>query len=149
MFQDKNAPDGGAAQQLFQLSKILSPELSSIVMSFSGAERGAEKAVAWLNLKFNSPQLMIPKVYEEIKSISPARNASDVPKTAERVLRKIESLSALMNDDETSLPADIIQAIFRCLYLSTEEKKKILHYLEADVKVSVRVIREYITNRFR
>ena len=72
MFQDKNAPDGGAAQQLFQLSKTLSPDLSSTVMSFSGAERGAEKAVAWLNLKFNSPQLMIPKVYEDIKSIPPA-----------------------------------------------------------------------------
>ena len=35
------------------------------------------------------------------------------------------------------------------MYLSTEEKKQILHYLEADVKVSVTVIREYITNRFR
>ena len=79
-FQDKNAPDGGATQQLFQLSKILSPDLSSTVMSFSGAERGAEKAVAWLNLKFNSPQLMIPKVYEEIKSIPPARSASEVPR---------------------------------------------------------------------
>ena len=82
MFQDKNAADGGAAQQLFQLSKILSPELSRMVMSFSGAERGARKAVSWLNLKFNSPQLMIPKVYEEIKSIPPARNASEVPRTA-------------------------------------------------------------------
>ena len=89
MFQDKNAPDGGAAQQLFQLSKLLSPKLSRTVMSFSGAERGAEKAVAWLNLKFNSPQLMIPKVYEEIKSIPPARSASEVPRVAEQVLRKI------------------------------------------------------------
>ena len=58
-------------------------------MSFSGAERSAEKAVAWLNLKFNSPGLMIPKVYEEIKNLSPARNIADVPKTAERLLRKI------------------------------------------------------------
>ena len=123
MFQDKSAPEGGAAKQLFQLSKILSPELARTVMSFSGAERGAEKAVSWLELKFNSPQLMIPKVYEEIKSIPPARSASEVPRTAEQVLRKILSPSALMKDDETSLPADIIQAIFRCLYLSTEEKK--------------------------
>ena len=82
MFQDKNAADGGAAQQLFQLSKILSPELSHTVMSFSGAKQRAKKAVSWLNLKFNSPQLMIPKVYEEIKSIPPARNASEVPRTA-------------------------------------------------------------------
>ena len=88
-------------------------------------------------------------MYEEIKSIPPARSTSEVPRTAQQLLRKIESLSALMKDDETSLPADIIQAIFRCLYLSTEEKKQILHYLEADVKVSVTVIREYITNRFR
>ena len=96
MFQDKNAPDGGAAQQLFQLCKIVSPELSRTVMSFSGAERGAEKAVAWLNLKFNLPQLMIPKAYKEIKSIPPARSASEAPRVVEQVLRKIESLSALM-----------------------------------------------------
>ena len=95
------------------------------MMSFSGAERGAEKAVSWLELKFNAPQLMILKVYEELRSIPPARSASEVPRTAEQVLRKIESLSALMKDDETSLPADIIQAIFRCLYLSTEEKKTV------------------------
>ena len=65
------------------------------------------------------------------------------------MLRKIESLSALMKCDETNLPADIIQAIFRCSYFSTKEKKQILHCLEADVKVTVMVIRQYIINRFR
>ena len=34
-------------------------------MSLSGTERGAQKAVAWLNMKFNSPQLMIQKVHQE------------------------------------------------------------------------------------
>ena len=53
MLEDKGAPDGGAVQQLFQLSKILLPDLARTVMSFSGAERGADKAVAWLELKFN------------------------------------------------------------------------------------------------
>ena len=57
MFEDKGAPDGGAAQQLFQLSKILSPDLARTVMSFSGAERGADKAVAWLELKLIEPNL--------------------------------------------------------------------------------------------
>ena len=90
--------------------------------------------------------MLILKVYEEIKSIPPARSASEVPRVAEQVLRKIESLSALMKCDETNLPADITQAVFRCLYLSTEEKKQILHYLEADVNVTVTVIREDITN---
>ena len=66
MFQDKGAPDGGAAQQLFQLSKILLPDPASSVMSFLGAERSADKAVAWLELKFNEPQLMILRVFEEI-----------------------------------------------------------------------------------
>ena len=148
MFQDKNAAHGGAAQKLFQLSKILSPELSRKVMSFSGAEQGAKKAVSWLNLKFNSHQFMIPKVYQEIKDIFPARHASEVPRTAKQVLRKVESLLALMKCDETNLPADVTQAIFRCLYLLTEEKKHILHYLEADVGVTVTVIRQYIINIF-
>ena len=67
MFEDKTAKDGGAAQQLFQLSKILSPDLASTVRSFSGAERGAEKAVEWLELRFNEPQLMIPRIFEEKK----------------------------------------------------------------------------------
>ena len=47
------------------------------------------------------------------------------------------------------MPAYIIQAIFRSLYLSTEEKKQILHYLKANVQVSVTEIRGYITNRFQ
>ena len=70
----------------------------------------------------------------------------EVPRSAERVLSKVESLSALMKCDQTSLPADVTQAIFRAFYLSTEEKKAILHYLEADVGVTVTVIRQYITN---
>ena len=48
MLEDKTAKEGGAAKQLFQLSKILSPDLAITVRSFSGAERGAEKAVEWL-----------------------------------------------------------------------------------------------------
>ena len=98
MFQDKSAPDGGATQQLFQLSKILSPNLACTVMSFSGAERCADKAVAWLELKFNEPQLMIPRVFKEIQNMSPARSVTEVPRTTERVLTKIESLSALMKN---------------------------------------------------
>ena len=39
MFADQHAPDGGAAQQLFQLSKILSPDLARTVLSFSCTER--------------------------------------------------------------------------------------------------------------
>ena len=66
---------------------------------------------------------MIPRVFEEIRNIPPARSVTEVPRTAERVLTKIESLSALMKNYESSLPADIIQAIFRYLYLSTEEEK--------------------------
>ena len=62
---------------------------------------------------------------------------SKVPKTAERVLTKVESLSALMKDDEASVPADVVHAIFNCLYLSVEEKKQVLHYLKANVKVSI------------
>ena len=130
MFQDKGAPDSGAAQQLFQLSKILSPDLVRTVMSFSGAERGADKAVAWLELKFNEQQLMIPRVFKEIRNITPARSVTEVPRTAERVLTKIESLSPFMKNYETSFPADIIQAIFRCLYLSTKKKTRFFTILK-------------------
>ena len=72
-----------------------------------------------------------------------------MPRTAERVLTKVESLSALMKDDEASVPADVVQAIFRCLHLSVEEKKQVLHYLKANVKVSITEIRGYISNRFQ
>ena len=36
MFYDANAPDKGASQQLFQLSKILSADLAKSVLSYSG-----------------------------------------------------------------------------------------------------------------
>ena len=95
MFYDANAPDKGASQQLFQLSKILSPDLAKSVLSYSGSENSAQKAADWLSLKFDSPQLMIPVIYKEIKNLSPARSEGEVPRVAEHVLRKIESLSAL------------------------------------------------------
>ena len=60
-----------------------------------------------------------------------------MPFTAERVLRKVKSLWPLMKNDDTSLPADIIQAIFRTLYLSREEKKAVLPYLGHDVEVTI------------
>ena len=118
-------------------------------MRFSGAENGAEKAIAWFELKYNELQLMIPKIYEEIRTVIPARNVSEVPRTAEKILTKVESLSALMKNDEASLPADIVQAIFRSLHLSTEEKKQVLPYLKANVIVTITTIREFISNRFQ
>ena len=54
MFANKSTVDGGEGQQIFQLSKIRSPELAATVMSFSGAQDGAAKAVRYLNDKFNS-----------------------------------------------------------------------------------------------
>ena len=74
---------------------------------------------------------------------------SEVPQTIELVLRKLEALLALMKCDETPLPADVMQTIFWSLYLSTEEKKQILLYLETDVGVSITVIRQYKPNQFR
>ena len=95
MFFDPNAPDKGASQQLFQLLKILAPDLARTVLSFSGAENSAQRAADWLSLKFDSPMLMIPVIYQEVKDISLARNEAEVPRVAERVLRKIQSLSVL------------------------------------------------------
>ena len=56
MFYDANVPDKGASQQLYQLSKILAPDLARTVLSFSGAQDSAQKAKKLLSLKFNSPQ---------------------------------------------------------------------------------------------
>ena len=103
---------------------MLAPDLARTVLSFSCTKNSAQKAANWLSLKFDSPQLMIPVIYQEVKDISPARNETEVPRVAERVLRKIKSLSALTKDDDTILPSDVVQAVFRGLYLSREEKKR-------------------------
>ena len=118
MFYNPNAPYKGASQQLFQLSKILAPDLARTVLSFSGAEESAQKAKNWLSLKFNSPKMMIPIVEQEVKDLSPARSEAKFPRVIERVLRKIESLSALTKDNNSILPSDVVQAVFRSLYLS-------------------------------
>ena len=118
MFYDANAPDKGASQQLYQLSNILAPDLARTVLSFSGAEDSGQQAKNWLSLKFTSPQMMIPVVYQEVKDLSPARSEAEVPRVSECVLRKIESLSALTKDDNSILPSDVVQAVFRSLYLS-------------------------------
>ena len=99
MFYDANVPDKGASQQLYQLFKILAPDLARTVLSFSGAEDSGQKAKNWLSLKFKSPKMMIPVVYQEVKDLLPARSEAEVPRVAGFVLRKIESLSALTKDD--------------------------------------------------
>ena len=125
MFYDPNAPDKGASQQLFQLSKILAPDLARKVLSFSGAENSAQEAKDWLSLKFNSPKMMIPIIYQEVKDLLPARSEAKVPRVAERVLRKIESLYALTKDDNSIHPTNVVQAVFWSLYLSQEEKNEV------------------------
>ena len=99
MFYDANAPDKGASQLLYQLSKILAPDPARTVLSFSGAEDSAQKAKNRLLPKFNSPIMMILVVYQEVKDLLPARSEAEVPRVAGFVLRKIESLSALTKDD--------------------------------------------------
>ena len=129
MFYDPSAADKGASQQLFQLSKLLSPDLAKSVLSYSGSENSAKKAADWLALKFDSPQFMIPACYTEIKSMTPARNEEEIPRVAELVLRKIETLSSLVGreggGDEYALPSDVVQAVFRALFLSREERKAV------------------------
>ena len=51
IFYDANAPDKGASQQLYQLLKILAPDLARTVLSFSGGQDSAQKAKKWLLLK--------------------------------------------------------------------------------------------------
>ena len=46
MFANMAAVDGGEGQQIYQLSKVLSAELATTVMSFSGAQNGTAKAMA-------------------------------------------------------------------------------------------------------
>ena len=111
-----------AEQQLVQLSKITSPEIAKTLMSFSGSENCAEKALEWLHLRWGNPHLQLPAVYNEIKNLQPAKSQADIPKAAERVLSKIEALSSL-KDDTQPLPSDVTTTIFRALHLSTEEKK--------------------------
>ena len=79
MFYDPNALDKGASQQLFQLSKLLAPDLAPTVISFSGVENSAQKAKDWLSLKFNSLKKMIPVIYQKVKDLSPTRSEAKVP----------------------------------------------------------------------
>ena len=118
-------------------------------MSFSGAQDGPKKAVQWLSMKFNFPHLLLPKVYQEIKDIIPARSQAEVPQIAEKLLRKVKLISALMNGDGDSLPADVTQVIFNALNLSLEEKKVVLPLLQDNRGVTIAVMLEYIADRFK
>ena len=67
----------------------------------------------------------------------------------ERVLKKIEGLSALTKNDSTILPSDVVQAVFRALFLSREEKKSILHYVSQAATATITVIRVYVETRLK
>ena len=87
-------------------------------------------------------------MYAEIKDISSALSKTEVPRVAERLLCLVESISALMNNDGNSLPADVTQVIFNALNLSLEEQKEVLPLLQDDRGVSISVMREYLADRF-
>ena len=81
--------ENGEGQQINQLLKILSANLAETVMSFSGAQDGAAKAVHYLNDRFNSPHLILPKVYDKIREWPQAHTQSQVPHIAEKLLRHV------------------------------------------------------------
>ena len=74
---------------------------------------------------------------------------NEVPRFAESLLRKVESISALMNDESKGLPADVTQVIFHALNLSMQEKKEVLYLLEDDRGVTIAAMQGYIANRFK
>ena len=84
-----------------------------------------------------------------MKDLSPARSEAQVPRVAEHVLRKIESLSALTKEENSVLPSDVVHAVFRALFLSREEKKEVLPYLSQEVPTTTLVVHFYITNWFQ
>ena len=100
-------------------------------------------------MKLNPPHLLLPRLYQEIRDIAPARTQNEVPRVAERLLRKVESISALMNGDSKSIPADVTHVIFQALNLSIQEKKEILYLLADERGVTIAIMRDYIANCFK
>ena len=93
------------------------------MLTFSGSADGPKKAMQLLQLKFGTPHLQIPAVYDEIKAIKQANAQHEIPKTAKRILAKLESVSSLHHNDEVSLPAEVTTAIFKALHQHKRRKK--------------------------
>ena len=128
------------------MNYIVAPDIAKTLLSFSGSENGASKALEWLRLKWGRPHLQIHAVFDKIKATPHARPQSQVPKTAEKIL---ESLSQLMQYAKQPLPSDVTTIIFRCLHLSTEEKKEILPLLENAAGISIETMHTFIVECFR
>ena len=52
-------------QQLYQFSHICSSSIAKLLLSFSTPT----KALEWLHLKWDTPHLQIPAVYDEIRNM--------------------------------------------------------------------------------
>ena len=90
---------------------------------------------------------MIPVIHQELKDLAPAKSEAEIPRVAERVLKKIEGLSALTKNDSTVLPSGVVQAVFCALFLSQEEKKSVLHYVSQAATATITVICVYVETR--
>ena len=120
---------------------------NSYVFLWSGEWRGKSCRVAESEIQFATPAAA--SSLSRTLDVVPAQSHADVPKVAERLLRKVESISALMASDESPLPLDVTQVIFRALYLSTEAKKGVVYLLEDDTGVSITTMRKYIAQIFK
>ena len=66
-----------------------------------------------------------------------------------KLLRHVESRSALRGGDENPLPAEVTQTIFQALNLSTEEKLRILLLLQNPDGVLIATMKDYISKHFK
>ena len=59
-----------------------------------------------LAAKFGQPHLNMLHLLQNLKEFRTARNAADVPATAEVILGILEAISSLQQDDQLPIPVD-------------------------------------------
>ena len=83
----------------------------------------------------------------KLKNMITARDNSNIPAKAEEILSVLESLAQMEPDnEEPTLPQDVLPHIFRALRLNTSEQRDVINMITQDF-TTIEEVKKYVTDR--
>ena len=109
-----------AEQRILQMAQLVKEDLRHHILRYlSSGEAGPELAIENMTAKFGMKKLIKPVLLAKLKNMITARDNSSISAKAEEVLSVLESLAQMEPDnEEPTLPQDVLPHIFRALRLS-------------------------------
>ena len=130
------------------MAQLVKEDLRHHILRYlSSGEAGPDLAIENMTANFGMKKLIKPVLLDKLKNMSTAKDNSSIPAKAEEVLSVLESLAQMEPDnDEPTLPQDVLPHIFRALRLNVSEQRGVINMITQDV-TTIEEVKNYVTDR--